>query len=237
MLQNKTFNDILASMAATFVAEVATIPICTVKTNYQNTESKSMMSTIKSLYQRNGIKSFYAASPAAIGSQMLSTSTKYCFYQYLSNKQLMGGHAILNGVASGLMSSLITHPMDVVKIHWQMGTSMRSKLKETGVKLFYQGYSKTVSKNCVASALFFPLNDYFNNNHQLGVIASSGASAVVSTIVMHPIDYLKTRHIYGQPYWNGLNPLVYYKGLSLNLARIVPHFVIVMTTIDALSYR
>ena len=66
-------------------------------------------------------------------------------------------------------------------------------------------------------------------------ISASFMSAIISTTIMHPIDYLKTRHIYGLPLYSGFNPFNYYKGLALNLARIVPHFVITMTTIDTLT--
>jgi len=48
---------------------------------------------------------------------------------------------------------------------------------------------------------------------------------------------MKTRQIYGLPWFQGYHPRLYFKGLSLNLIRIVPHFVIVMTTVDVLRNR
>ena len=41
------------SAIATAIAEVATLPICTIKTNYQNTNSTSIIQTIKNIYNQN----------------------------------------------------------------------------------------------------------------------------------------------------------------------------------------
>jgi len=49
---------------------------------------------------------------------------------------------------------------------------------------------------------------------------------------MHPVDYLKTRHMAGLNLYSGWNPLIYYRGLSINLMRIVPHFMITMGVIE-----
>jgi hypothetical protein len=132
---------------------------------------------------------------------------------------------------SGIASSVITHPFDAIKIHLQMGTSFVPEIRRHGYLIMYRGYSKTFSKVCVGSSLFFPIYDhskmYFGNN-----FLASITSSVISTFIMHPIDYLKTRHIYGLPLYQGWNPLIYYKGLLLNMARIVPNFVIIMTSIE-----
>ena len=64
-------------------------------------------------------------------------------------------------------------------------------------------------------------------------------AALTSTIIIQPLDYLKTRHIYGQSLYEGgfKNLSSYYKGLSLNLMRIVPHFMITMLMIEYLKVK
>ncbi|CAH6419053.1 Mitochondrial carrier protein [uncultured virus] len=250
------FKDIITSASASGIAEVLTLPICTIKTNYQNTNSISILHVTKDIWNRYGIKGFYNASGWAISSQMLSTAIKYTLYQSLN--KMIGNYFVagfeessLNrtisnfvaGAVSGALASLVTHPFDVVKIHFQMHTSFLIEFKKHGPGILYQGYTKTLSKSVLGSILFFPLYDTFNGYFHNPSIAALG-SATISTTIMQPIDYMKTRHIYNQPYFH-TKPLLpmtnalylidikpYFKGLSINLARVVPHFVITMTAIE-----
>lgn len=221
MQQQSSFNRAVNSAVATGIAEVLTLPICTIKTVYQNTSSNSIIETANEIYRRNGLKSFYKASVPAISSQMFSTSSKFVFYRKLEDLQLPHSNKIVNGIIGGVASSLLTHPLDAVKVHLQMNTSFAETLRKTGLSLFYRGYSKTFSKVLVGSALFFPLTDYSRVLTNGNVMLASFLSGTISTLIIHPIDYLKTRHIYNQPLYQGLNPRIYYKGLSLNLLRVV----------------
>lgn len=237
---SNVYSNLICSASATAIAEFTTLPICTLKTNYQNTTSNSIINTAANMYKENGVKAFYKASFPAIGSQMISTSSKYVLYRYLEDQNFKYSNKVLNGLFAGLTSTIITHPLDSIKIHLQMNTPFISELKTHGFKLFYRGYSKTLGKIFVSSCLFFPLYDMYNNyfkNKQISNTSfwSSFASGFTSTLVMHPIDYMKTRQIYGLPIFQGWNPKNYYKGLTLNLMRVVPHFIIVMTTIDYLQ--
>jgi hypothetical protein len=274
------FKNLFYSASATGIAEIITLPVCTLKTNFQNSSSTSIVETVKNIYTKEGVKAFYKASFPAITSQMFSTSTKYVMYKYLDDRNFFsslqphnqkGYHEtksnhsakIVNGILSGILISLVTHPLDVVKINLQnvmfksssydkpkvyssTSTSFHNKLK-----VYYQGYSKTLSKVIVGSALFFPLKDIYSDffkkqqerNHKSKSnndafhlsLKSSFCSAITSTIIIHPIDYLKTRHIGNQTLYNGWNPKIYYKGISLNLLRVVPHFTITMTLIDIMT--
>jgi intracellular septation protein A len=223
------------SAVGTGVAELATLPICIVKTNYQNSKG-TLREVIARLYAQGGIRAFYRASTPAIFSQIISTSSKYTFYRKLESLPAMK-NKIVNGLIAGILSSLITHPIDFVKIHWQMraGPAALDVITREGPRVMYRGYSKSFAKVCVSSAMFYPLYDYAREYSGNAAIAAF-ASAVISTAVMQPIDYLKTRHIYGKKIYH-VDPRIYYRGLSLNLARVVPHFMITMTIIDALSAK
>jgi len=243
-------NDLINSSIATCVAEVLTLPICTIKTNYQNTNSNSIPNTIKDIYKRNGLKSFYSASYPAIFSQVFSTSSKYFLYQYFENKNYKYSNKFTNGLFAGIISSLFTHPIDIIKIHQQMNTKFIPELKNHGIKLFYRGYSKTFSKIALSSTFFFPLYDTFYEKFK-SPTKSALLTSILVTFIMHPIDYLKTRHIYNLPLYNELKPKIItktifnknvkvfiiplYKGIIINLLRIVPHFIITMNVIDYLK--
>ena len=234
---NNNKNNLFSSLVGTGIGEIVTLPICTIKTNYQNTSSTSIIQTAKKIFKNNNIRGFYSASFPAIVGQMISTSSKYTIYCYLNNnKKYPIKNKFLNGMTAGFFTSLMTHPFDVTKIHWQMKTALLPEIRKNGFTLFYRGYSKTFTKIAVSSSLFFPIYDKINKNLPNPIVASS-ISGFISGTVMHPVDYLKTRHMAGLKLYMGLNPLLYYKGLSINLMRIVPHFMITMSTIEFLKSK
>lgn len=209
--------NIYASAIATGIAEIATLPICTVKTNYQ-TQSNSITGVVSNIYSTRGIKGFYNSSLWAVSSQIVSTTTKYTFYRKLETHV---PNKFLAGTLSGAMSSLLTHPLDVLKMHYQTNTPFTPKFS-----IFYRGYTKTLSKAAIGSTFFYPIYDTFNK-YTSPMIASM-LSAIISTTLLHPIDYMKTRRVLDKK----IDFKSLYKGLSLNLFRVVPHFTITMTLIS-----
>ena len=230
------YNNIINSSIATGIAEIATLPICTVKTNYQNTMSSnvSITKTIHTMYKNNGLKIFYSASIPAISSQILSTSSKFAIYKYLDTNNIITHNKLVNGFIAGILSSLMTHPIDVFKIHWQMQKSVVSEISKNNLFILYRGYSKSFIKSSISCSIYFPLYETLGI-HLENKIINSVLSSGIATLIIHPIDYLKTRHIAGLPLYTGLNPINYYRGLTLNMTRIVPHFVITMHCIEKLS--
>lgn len=186
IMSNQT--NIINSAIATGIAEIMTLPICTIKTNYQNTNSISMLQTMKHIYNQGGIQAFYRASPAAIMSQIFSTSSKYFLYRWFENQNILYSNKVFNGLMSGIISSLLTHPIDTIKIHLQMNASFKNEFKIHGPKLLYRGYSKTFGKTAISSCLFFPLYDKIYENIGNSLTASM-MSAIISTTIMQPLDY------------------------------------------------
>lgn len=236
------YQNLIYSLVGTSIAEILTLPICTVKTNYQNTKDITVGETAKKIYKTNGIKGFYNASLPALGSQLLSSSTKYVFYRYLEDMKYEHSNKIINGCISGIASSIITHPVDFMRVNIQMNQKISNVMKENGFKVLYRGYSKTFSKAAVGNSLYLPIYEYYYDYFNRKKVSGSGyysafLSAFTSTLILHPIDYLKTRHIFGQPLFEGYDIRKYYKGLPLNMARILPHFMIMMTTIEWLKRK
>jgi len=236
----KSANHFINSAVATAVAEIITLPVCTTKTRYQNTDSKSIVTTARHIYATQGVRGFYSATAPALGVQMFSTSSKYAMYKYFERN---GGiplipkewqNRFLYGTVSGLITSLITHPVDNVRIHMQMNTSFLQQLRIVGPYLFYRGYSKTWCKMMVAASLYLPLYDWSSELTD-NIQGRAVISATLSTLATHPFDYLKTRHTYGLSVFQGYNPLNYYRGVHVNLLRIIPHFTIMMTGIEWLN--
>jgi len=189
----------------------------------------SILSISGDIYGRGGIRAFYAASYPAILGQIFSTTSKYTLYRFLNTSQTYPiKNKFVNGFTAGVISSIFTHPMDVIKVHLQMSQKLE------GPSILYRGYSKTFAKIAISSTIFFPLYDTIKTKID-NPYFSAGCSGVVACVLMHPVDYLKTRHMAGLKLYDGWNPLTYYRGLSINLLRIVPHFVITMGVIEFLK--
>lgn len=252
----------ISSVISSSTAELITYPICTIKTNFQVTESRSIADTVKNMYANGGFKSFYNGLKTAVFTQMVSTTVKYNVYQNLNinyNKQQRFHISVLFGLTGGIVSTFITHPMDFFKITFQMKGLASQEIQMYGYRVLYRGYSKTLYKAIAGSGFFFPIYDLIKRETKHPLLSAFG-SAIISTTLMHPIDYLKTRIIYNnanhhQTFINNL--IIYikyklfnnqnnsinvneirnnvkdcYKGLSLNLSRVVPHFVIMMSCME-----
>lgn len=223
------------SAVGSALAEFLMLPVCTVKTQHQNHNmvNQSIPTTVRNIYRQAGIRGFYSASVWAITSQVVSSSSKWTFYRLLEdhNKHT---NKFTNGCLSGVASSLLTHPLDALKIHKQM--QQLKAFQWWRLSELYRGYSKTLTKAAVGSTLFFPLYEYTQTYITNDKTASAMISATFSTCLLHPIDYLKTRHVFNNTlYQDGWQLRKYYRGLSLNLLRVVPHFTIWMATVQFLS--
>lgn len=227
----KMLSDFINSSFATTLAEICTLPICTTKTNFQNGNHSNIRLTILSIYNTRGIKGFYKASFPSVSGQVLSTASKYTVFKKLN--EINNSHwsmKYLNGILCGLSVSLITHPLDAIKVHMQMDT--KELIKKFSFKFFYSGYKWSFIKTCISGPLFFPLCD-FCKEETGSIFYGSMTASVIATTIMQPVDYFKTRSLYGNDIT--FNFKLCFKGLSLNLMRVVPHFIIVMTTIEYLK--
>lgn len=236
--------DLLSSSSATSIAELLTIPICTIKTNYQtNLNYKSFIHVTKDIYKSRGIYGFYSASLSAMMAQIVSTSTKYTSYSYIKNIRNTEKHDlknnILNGALGGSIASIFSHPFDVVKIHQQSNIKFIPELRSVGPMILYRGYSKTFTKNILLTSLIFPFYDFYHSKTDNIVIASVLSSLTV-TLIIQPVDYLKVRHISNQQLYINFDSLYtnlkyYYRGVHINLLRVIPHFIVTMFVTDRIK--
>lgn len=278
---HKTWVNTMNSMIGTFIAEMATLPICTVKTIYQTQpvgQFKNIVDTTTTIYKANGISGFYMASVPAVASQMFSTSSKYTMYKYICDHY--HGNKYVNNTIGCVFISLGTHPLDCIKVNMQKSASATGlaqsltqsltqsletgletsltntphiagllkknlhvfreyvvpKIRVDGYRFLYGGYSKTLTKVMISAPLFFPLSETLTDATGSTVLGPM-AAATIGTICMQPIDYLKTRQMCDRKLalWQGWNPAPYFRGLTLNLMRVVPHFTIVMGSIRILD--
>lgn len=231
-------NNFVPSLIGTLVAETITLPICTVKTVYQNNvSSSSIRFVIKDIYAKHGLRGFIQASPHALVSQLISTSTKYTFYHKIKEYRKTDSNDIisnsLNGMVGGVIGSLFSHPFDVWKNY-----SQRNQIfnwKSFNYKLYYQGYHASLYKNLVLYAVLFPAYDYYKTKFDSTLVCSILTTLTVSTIIQ-PFDYYKTVQMAGNDVKFSIQNLkLFGRGFGLMLARSIPHFLITMIVTEKIK--
>lgn len=222
-------NNLIPSIIGTLTAEILTLPICTIKTVYQNNMSITLGQTITNIIQKSGYKGFIQASLPAILSQVISTSTKYSFYNYIKNKRATDSSDIinnsLNGMLGGVFGSMFSHPVDV----WKNYSQRNEKFPWTSFnpKIYYQGYSASIYKNIVLYSCLFPVYDFYKIKFD-SVYLSSIATTLTVSIIIQPFDYYKTVRMTGIITKEHLEIKNFFRGFNLMLFRSIPHFLITM---------
>jgi hypothetical protein len=228
------FNHLFSNTIGVITAEFITLPICTLKTIYQTQKEKnlSIRDTAIKIYNQRGIWGFYEAKISAISSQTLSTVSKYGFYQIIKTYRNTPQNDLLNnsinGCAGGILGSIISHPIDVLKNYNQRGDkNYFNDIKNSGIKIMYKGFSQTILKNILLYSSIYPIYDFYKSKISDKSYITAPLTTLTITMYLQPIDYLKVNIMAGNKV--NLNIKELYKGTSLHLMRSIPHFLITMT--------
>lgn len=225
-------DNLASSIIGTLIAEIITLPICTIKTVYQNNPEFNIKQTINHIYKNFGYKGFIQAYTPAIIAQVVSTSSKYSFYELIKNYRKSSKDDLfsnsLNGLAGGILGSFFSHPIDV----WKNYLQRNDKFIYTNYRLYYQGYSASIYKNAVLYSCLFPIYDFYRTKFNSLYISSICTTLTVSFIIQ-PFDYYKTVKIAGnsinfQSIFDSKKIKQFTRGYTLMITRSIPHFTITM---------
>jgi hypothetical protein len=235
-------NSIIPNALGVATAEIITLPVCTVKTNFQTNNHNSIKYTINQIYKNHGIRGFFEAKFSALASQTISTTSKYYFYNLIKKYRKTDSNDILNnsinGMLGGILGSILSHPIDIVKVEQQMQTNLSDiikNIKQNKLKYLYRGFSQSLLKNILLYSSMYPIYDFYKTKFDNPFI-SAPLTTITITTFLQPIDYIKTNIMAGNKITVGNNPdfklTSLYKGFTLNLARSVPHFLITMSVME-----
>jgi len=204
------------------LAELITLPLSTIKTNLQNSNTNSIVEISRNIMTTRGIRGFFASGIPTLITPIVSKSTKYIIYKTLDTMEDYPiKNKFINGLTTGVITSIVTHPLDFIKVHLQMN-------KPIILRNVYRGYSKTLLKVSISTTLLFPLYEYISKDNNQ--IASAIFSSFVVTTALQPLDYMKTRQIYGLGHGTQ-----YFKGFGLNLMKKVPNFLITTCLLEEIN--
>lgn len=254
------FSSMATGAVAGAAAEILTHPIYTVK-NTMETSRKKLFASVELVLKSKGVGGFYSGVQFSTTRQIFSTGARFGFYRpveaWVSSMEAMNSRfyaaKFLSGAISGLVSNFVVHPFDVLCITAQragvpitaglVGPTIRERLAKEGIAFVYSGFSVGFLRNFLVGALVFPLNDaavhlFKVRGLDTAVYTKAVApitASLIATSIIQPIDFVKTRWTQKQPLWFGWNPRTYYRGWSMNMLRVVPHFFTVNLVIQALT--
>lgn len=181
----KVTGNIYLSMISSGLAEAITMPLDTIKVNMQARSisggTHPLLSSVKDIYNQNGLSGFYRSLGASVGRQMLSGGVRLGMYEWMQDNfnipsmvtgvipgvmgNLFGG--IVQGGACGVVACTASMPLDLVKTRVQavqgtkdacgVLTMTRRVILQEGVLGFYSGYRQALERSIMISAVQMPV--------------------------------------------------------------------------------
>ena len=106
------------------------------------------------------------------------------------------------GLASGVISSIICNPLDVIRIHYQTNT----KIKNYNLKFLYRGLNNSLITIPTFWSIYFPCYNILKNKFEFKYTSGYIAGNIASTITC-PLFFIKQKYQLQENF----NVLNYYK--------------------------
>lgn len=212
---------IVSSAGGVTCAELITLPICTIKTIYQ-VENIPIRESIKKIIKNPSV--IFKASVPAVLTQIYNSVYKYTLFNYLQQFFDKTWQLLLLGSFTSMSCLLISHPLDYIRVCFQTNKPLGKEI--------WKGIRPNLMKQAIAGMLYLPLRQSIKNNYpdlpswQAGLIA-----ATVGTTIVHPFDYYKT-YLLGNETGSKIDFRKSFRGIHLNLMRVIPHFLIMTELSD-----
>lgn len=218
----KTLNYTLGSCCG----EIISIPFFTLKTQFQTIYyHNNIFELCKKIYSKHGVKGFYNAIPSTIITRILSSFIKFFIYVEIKKIRCSSDEDIynnmINGCITGCITSLILHPLDVITNNLQRMEKINKTLFQK--RILFAGIKQTLLRNMILYSLLFPIYDFCNYKFN-NIFLACFTTCFISTIILHPIEYKRTKLMAGQ----NANLKKYYRGYIFNLIGCTLHFTTTM---------
>ncbi|KAE9334120.1 hypothetical protein PF008_g14120 [Phytophthora fragariae] len=213
------------------VGMVTTFPMDIVKTHLQGqtrTGGRLMFSgplqCFKHIVATDGLRGLYRGLPPTLMGVLPEKAIKLAVNEQLrehfadADGNLSMAKQALAGAGAGCAQSIITNPVEIVKIRLQMQTSLPAAERQTaseiassmGVRGMYKGAGVCFMRDVPYAVLFFPsyatLRDAWadkstGKNSVLSIVTAGAVAGAGAAAICTPADVIKTRlQMKGSPY-------------------------------------
>lgn len=199
--------NITKAIFSGYIGSLAVYPIDLIKTRIQNQKYINGLECIKLIIKNEGYRAFYKGlfiQTIGIGPEKaVKIITNEIVSNYLLDSKI---NKIIAGACAGASQVIITNPIEIIKIQYQINVNKNKDLFLTikeigGVKNLYKGASACLLRDVPFSAIYFPTYDYTKNKTN-NYFLSGMLAAIPAAYLVTPADVIKTRFQIGNNYNN-----------------------------------
>ncbi|XP_063682058.1 mitochondrial glycine transporter-like [Bolinopsis microptera] len=163
-------------------------PLTLIKTRYESGKFgyKSIHGAVRAIVAQEKLQGLYRGLGATIARDAPFSGIYLAVYTHLKKNAFSGSDSVvsttISGLAAGSLSSLITHPADVIKTRVQLQNNLTQRVglnkiipalyKEAGISGFYSGFAPRLARRTLVSATAWLVYEevkkrsyLFNTNH------------------------------------------------------------------------
>lgn len=223
-----------------------TAPLERVRLIRQATQGESISSTaiLLRIYRSEGWKGFWRGHLVNLSRVVPSYAVRLNVYRTLSDPKSFALSPYLAGALSGLASSLVSYPLDVLRTRMSMGNSLLESFRQ---RCLFAGSFLTVIETMPYAGLSLGTYTYLTSEPLAFSKPVAGLCAgALATLVCFPLDTLKRNKIVNpeqeiltltRQLWNYGGPLRFYRGLPVALLKAPPTVAITMVVNEYLQHK
>lgn len=180
-----------------YIGAICVYPIDVIKTRMQNINYKNGFYCLSDIIKKEGFKSFYKGSITQLIGIGPEKAIKFVVNDIITSSLYDSQmNKIIAGACAGASQVIVTNPIEIIKIQYQMNSGNKSFLQTIkyigGFKNLYKGASVCLLRDVPFSAIYFPTYNYLKKNIDNYFIAASLA-AVPAAYLVTPADVVKTK--------------------------------------------
>ncbi len=181
-----------------YVGAICVYPIDYIKTNIQNNRS------FNDIIKTTKLKNYYKGSFIQLIGIGPEKSIKIFVANYMTNEY--NSNIILSGACAGASQVLVTNPIEIIKIQYQMNLTQNKNLfnilKTTNL---YKGASACFLRDIPFSAIYFPTYNYLKKEFPNNYFIAGTLAGIPAAYLVTPFDVIKTRYQTDKNYKNMLD--------------------------------
>ena len=191
--------NLIAGFSGGVLGSIVAHPIDTIRVRYQTINYSSILETIKDTYKQGRFKAFYRGITFPLIGISFEKAIVFSSYNYFKNKNLSTNYFLnvaLSGYITGLLTTTVMSPIEVLKTHYQYNLQPNFSLKSK-LKTITNGYLATTKRESIGYSSYFLtyefLEKFYPNKSLIPIYG--GLCALVSWSIIYPFDLIKNLKI------------------------------------------
>ena len=196
----------LAGLVGGFCEYLLGHPLDTVKVKMQVHKYPSIRAAGSNIYKQHGVFGFFRGLPPSLASAMVRNGVLFGTYGNVYDALPYNGTigAAVAGGISGMISTIVFQPTDLLKIRLQTTKSgntfqvINNIVQKEGIAGFLKGTKYTLLRESVGCSLYYGVYQYMKDtlpyhNKSYENFTYGAITGWISFMATHPIDVVKTR--------------------------------------------